>query len=97
MDLVKKVNDGDYTYEELTIEQQCFIDGLRYSKEILNNMKYDYELSDVDSTLDKIQAEIILEFIESAIEMIHIEECEHIVAFNDENYVEQERRDEQKL
>lgn len=97
MDFIKKVNDGDYTYEELTLEQQCFIDGLRYSKEILNNLKYDYEITDADSTLDRIQSEIIIDFLDTAIETIHAEECEHIVAFSDSNYVEQEKKDEQKL
>lgn len=94
MDFVKKVADGDYNYDELTLAQQCFIDGMRYSKEILSNMKYDYELSDSDTTLDRIQSEIILEFIDAAIEMIHVEECEHIVAFGDNNYAEQEEKNE---
>ena len=91
LDFIKKVNNGDYTYDELTPVQQCFIDGLRYSKEILNNLKYDYEVTDQDSTLERIQSEVITDFIDTAIEMIYAEECEHIVAFGDNNFMEQEK------
>ena len=63
MDFIKKVNDGEYTYEELNLEQQCFIDGLRYSKEILNNMKFDYEITDLDSTLERIKVKLFLNFL----------------------------------
>lgn len=89
--LVENKENG-YDYERLHYDQKMFIDGIRESSLLVDNVAYDYQLTaDTSGKMtDKIEWEIIQAFVEDLKTHLYATECEYIVAFEDDNYCEVE-------
>ncbi len=94
MDIIGLVENKEngYDYERLHNDQKMFIDGIRESSQLVENVAYDYQLTADTSgrTTDKIEWEIIKAFVEDLKMHLYATECEYIVAFEDGNYCETE-------
>lgn len=73
------------TFDNLTDIQMATIRGMYYAIEVLENSKYDFTISEDDTTVDKIQKETAESVTDDAIDSIVLEILEMYVAFCDDN------------
>ena len=82
MDVVYITTQKGYRYEDLKPEDKVLIDELRYLKDSLDGLKYDYEYDkkNADNTLERIRNEIACEIIDECKERLEIEILERQIA-----------------
>jgi hypothetical protein len=84
MNFTKLIRDGVYKEEDLTKEEQCYVNGMRNVERCIDACLADFEFEEDGTIIGKLRNEIATEFANSLKEDIKSEIAEFIVCIQDE-------------